>query len=150
ERTTIPRTTPRLRRTRRPGSSKAVVTFSWGTIPASYVLIDLDHRFILLNYGQQQTVLNPIAARAQDRGLREIAALDHGPFFVKEQIGAAGCREIGEPVRDAEGLPQRYAQCAEDPVEIVAGGSEDTRPRPVSWSQEVSRFVHPGAAALRV
>src|SRR5437667_1841122 len=70
ERTTIPRTTPRLRFTRKPGRSNAVVTYSRGTmflLNGSYLApVDLDHRRILHHDRSFQRVANPVTRGAVD------------------------------------------------------------------------------------
>src|SRR5215472_1877354 len=73
ERTTIPRTTPRLRLTRKPGNSNAVVTYSCGTMPASYTPVDFDHRRIFHHDGFFQFVADAGASGAIDRALRLVA-----------------------------------------------------------------------------
>src|SRR5450432_389032 len=81
ERTTMPRTTPRLRFTRKPYSSNAVVTFSWGTTSASRAPVDFDHGRILHDNAFLQPVTGAPQGHAIDRGLHRVAALHHGPFL---------------------------------------------------------------------
>src|SRR5579871_6897585 len=109
ERTTIPRTIPRLRFTRKPGNSNAVVTFSCGTMPASYAAVNLDHRFILDEDRFLQPVANSIAAGAVDAALRRITTHDYRPFFLQQQIRPVDGGQPGQAVIDCEGFAQRDA-----------------------------------------
>src|ERR1035441_8399194 len=107
ERTTMPRTTPRLRVTRQPGSSKAVVTFSWGTMRAPGKTIDFDHRRILDDDAFLQLIVYPHAGGAVDGGLRGGAAHGDDPGFVEEEFGAQHGGIEGQAVVRGEGVSQR-------------------------------------------
>src|ERR1039458_5886915 len=83
ERTTIPRTTPRLRFTRKPGSSNAVVTNSCGTMSSPFCRtpfvgrtplapIDLDHRRVFNDDGPFQRIYDAEPRGAIDGGLRGV------------------------------------------------------------------------------
>src|SRR5690349_6445269 len=84
DRTTIPRTTPRFRLIRNPGSSNAVVTYSCGTMPASYTPVDLDDRRILADDGLLQPISDFVPAGAVHATLRLIAAHDQSPLLPQE------------------------------------------------------------------
>src|SRR5579885_39399 len=112
ERTTMPRTIPRLRLTRKPGSSNAVVTYSCGTMPASYPPVDLDDRRILLHDGLFQLVADAVASGAVDAALGLVAPHHQRPFLPEKQIGAAHGGEPRQAVGDAETLAQRNAEFA--------------------------------------
>src|SRR5664280_1201387 len=99
ERTTIPRTTPRLRFTRKPGSSNAVVTNSCGTMSSPFCRtpcvgrtplapIDLDHRRVFNDDGLFQRIHNAEARGAIDGGLRGGASHGNYPRLVQEEFGA--------------------------------------------------------------
>src|SRR5437867_2798462 len=120
ERTTMPLTTPRLRRMRKPGRSNAVVTCSCFTMPVSYAPVDLDHRLVLLRNRQLQAIAYAIPGGALDRGLDGIAAFHHRPFLPQEQVGARQGGQPRESVADVEGFAQRNSHLAVDAEEIIA------------------------------
>src|SRR5690348_5445270 len=66
ERTTMPRTTPRLRAIRAPGRSNAVVTFSWDTMLVSDPPVDFDYRLFVFHNGLQEIVADAVARGAVD------------------------------------------------------------------------------------
>src|ERR1035437_2784536 len=83
ERTTIPRTTPRLRFTRKPGSSNAVVTYSCGTMVASRAPVNFDGRRTF----HYEALLQAVTPVANNRGRDGIAAHRHRPLLPQEEFG---------------------------------------------------------------
>src|SRR5215471_16604814 len=85
ERTMIPRTTPRLRGTRYPGSSNAVVTAWCGTITSPLSPVDFDDRRVLHNNLFHHSIFFIAQPGAHGRCLSIAATLGHDPLFVQEQ-----------------------------------------------------------------
>src|ERR1017187_6802545 len=66
---------------------------SWGAMSVSCAPVKVDHRLEFLDDGQFQLVANAIGGGELDGGIHWVAALHHGPFVPKEQVGAPQRRD---------------------------------------------------------
>ena len=82
ERTTIPRTTPKFLRMRKPGRSNVVVMLLCGTIDSSRAPVDVHLRRVW----HFEALLQGKTAGGFDRLLGIIAGDHHGPRLVLERV----------------------------------------------------------------
>ena len=85
-----------------------------------------------------------------DGGIHRVAALHHGPFLPKKQVGAAESGKPRQAVADAESFAHGDAHHAVNARQIVAARGDDAGSAHVAGSEERSGLLRPGAAAFRV
>src|ERR1019366_397445 len=123
---------------------------SWGAMSVSYAPVKVDHRLEFLDDGQFQLVANAIGGGELDGGIHWVAALHHGPFVPKEQVGAPQRRDPRQSIADAERLAHRDAHLAIDAGQIVAARCDNSRAAHVTGCEERGGLMHPRAAALGI
>src|ERR1035441_6611829 len=114
---------------------------SWGAMSVSYAPVKVDHRLEFLDDGQFQLVANAIGGGELDGGIHWVAALHHGPFVPKEQVGAPQRRDPRQAIADAERLAHGDAHLAIDAGQIVAARRDDSRAAHVAGSEERGRLL---------
>src|SRR6516165_12170361 len=147
--TTIPRTTPRLRLTRKPGNSNAVVTHSEGTMPGSDPPVDLDDRRVLDDDGLFEPISDSITSRPIHGALGAVSAHHGRPFLPEEQIRTRHRRQPRQSVVTGKGFAERDPRL---PIHSgqIAEGRENPRPSHVAGPEVFGRLSYPLAPAFGI